>query len=996
VGALSNVQDQAQATGAVMSVRFKCSHCDATLSAPDRERLLKPVVCPSCKNRFLPQLEAPALMSPIRTAAAPIVTRSEHIDSDLEFLLNEPARHESTAPLPEQLFYKLDSAKVTLKEYWWGSPFNPLLLIAFLLKLFRVRTPGSSDDPPVKSLEPFEAALQDFPPDVRDEFRPLVAELNQLGFVNPVCHVIHDGFHKTTIHWVSMRHESGRAIVRCQRRFWRSPNRPRKYLFPTFITSFSDGTYLVSTSAKADMLWPQVVELHRNRKADATTLWNEHAERLENQAALRRPRPVRDQQSLQAVLDEYHDVVTKFHVERGVFAPMSTAEDARARSAAPEGSPVASGPVQDMAYADVYDALQLQLNKQQTWMSFLLLLGVSLIAFAALGAFAWSGKMVAMLIPVLLFHEAGHYVAMKLSGYRNLKMFFIPMFGAAVMAESFNVPSWKKVFVSLAGPVPGIVLGIGLGIISLVRDIGWMHELSLMLLILNGVNLLPILPFDGGWVVHALLFSRHFGLDVAFRVIAALLLLFISALSGGGLMIGLGVFMLLGAQTAYKLGTIAQTVKPRLTKALVEEDTLSRDTVNVIAREIDERFKDQPLTVKARATLTKNVFEMIKCPAPGVLASLGFGGVYLGSILAALIVTGVLVVGKHANFGQLMNVAAEAPTTPLPRDSMKVAEGANVVPSNKEVTIVAECADAKTASDLFAELEGQVPPTGTLRLIGQTLLLGLPAEDDAVRTQWTGMLEPLCKSVVVDSEVFSVPLSLVCIAPSAEVAETIVQQFNEYSGATYEYEALISPWCANPVLTEEHKQARRTLRLLQEYHEDPVDDKKLDELYEQREAASRRGDKAAVEKLDAETQAIYKARQQRHIDSVKSRDDVNPSVIEIFARQPVYPEGDWDEESEEVQETPAQIKYRQDRAAWCNELAVHFGQIPENADGSGRIDRYGSKLGYASNAGLLMRFNSVRFSRPVDGIPSFAEWLYAQKCVDLKYRMGDDFGMLEE
>jgi hypothetical protein len=170
-------------------------------------------------------------------------------------------------------------------------------------------------------------------------------------------------------------------------------------------------------------------------------------------------------------------------------------------------------------------------------------------------------------------------------------------------------------------------------------------------------------------VVHALLFSRHYGLDVAFRVMAALLLLFISALSGGGIMIGLGIVMLMGAQTAYKLGTIAQSLKPKLNHALQEEDTLSRETVSIIAREIDERFKQQVMTVKMRATLTKNVFEMIKCPAPGVLASLAFGGVYLGSILAAIIVMAVLVVGKHANFGELANIAAAAPTTPLPRDS---------------------------------------------------------------------------------------------------------------------------------------------------------------------------------------------------------------------------------------------------------------------------------------------------------------------------------------
>jgi len=31
----------------------------------------------------------------------------------------------------------------------------------------------------------------------------------------------------------------------------------------------------------------------------------------------------------------------------------------------------------------------------------------------------------------------------------------------------------------------------------------------LMLLILDGINLLPVLPLDGGWIMHAILFFRR-------------------------------------------------------------------------------------------------------------------------------------------------------------------------------------------------------------------------------------------------------------------------------------------------------------------------------------------------------------------------------------------------------------------------------------------------------------------------------------------------------
>ena len=43
-----------------------------------------------------------------------------------------------------------------------------------------------------------------------------------------------------------------------------------------------------------------------------------------------------------------------------------------------------------------------------------------------------SVEMLAILVGVLFVHELGHWVAMRVFGYRNLKMFFIPFFGAGL------------------------------------------------------------------------------------------------------------------------------------------------------------------------------------------------------------------------------------------------------------------------------------------------------------------------------------------------------------------------------------------------------------------------------------------------------------------------------------------------------------------------------------------------------------------------------------
>jgi hypothetical protein len=53
------------------------------------------------------------------------------------------------------VFYRIDSRRVSIREYWWGTK-SPLILVALLLKALRLRIPSSTDDPNVEALAPFE------------------------------------------------------------------------------------------------------------------------------------------------------------------------------------------------------------------------------------------------------------------------------------------------------------------------------------------------------------------------------------------------------------------------------------------------------------------------------------------------------------------------------------------------------------------------------------------------------------------------------------------------------------------------------------------------------------------------------------------------------------------------------------------------------------------------------------------------------------------------
>lgn len=99
------------------------------------------------------------------------------------------------APLPARVFYSLDSRRVTLAEYWRGSPSGILGLA--LLKLFRVRVPTSIDDPSVETLAPFQVDASLVPPTIVQRSGVALHQLASLGFRSAIWHVIEDDVSQT-------------------------------------------------------------------------------------------------------------------------------------------------------------------------------------------------------------------------------------------------------------------------------------------------------------------------------------------------------------------------------------------------------------------------------------------------------------------------------------------------------------------------------------------------------------------------------------------------------------------------------------------------------------------------------------------------------------------------------------------------------------------------------------------------------------------------------
>lgn len=154
--------------------------------------------------------------------------------------------------------------------------------------------------------------------------------------------------------------------------------------------------------------------------------------------------------------------------------------------------------------------------------SSLLVLLFSVVLFYVFGTFSANPIDIVILIGVLFFHELGHLAGMKLFGYGDLRVFFIPFVGAAAMGKHDSASQVKKAIVSLMGPMPGILLSIVLFEFVTDRNPHIIQAIN-TLLFLNLYNLLPLMPLDGGRLVHEL-FTGNIIWSTIFTVVSGVLL----------------------------------------------------------------------------------------------------------------------------------------------------------------------------------------------------------------------------------------------------------------------------------------------------------------------------------------------------------------------------------------------------------------------------------------------------------------------------------------
>ena len=512
----------------------------------------------------------------------------------------------------------------------------------------------------------------------------------------------------------------------------------------------------------------------------------------------------------------------------------------------PESDPIPPMPTGvDERHATVLAAMDRIQNRRPGWTRAIILFVVSLMLFVgSAGAFIDSVRFLSVLVAILFVHELGHYLAMRWFGYRNLRMFFIPFFGAAVSGQNYNVAGWKKVVVSLLGPLPGIGIGILLGVIAVsLKQNPDAEDLSQLLLeigtvsvVINGFNLLPILPLDGGWVMHALIFCRHPVFDAGFRLLAALSLLVLGAMMNAWFFIFIGLFLMLGIPVTFRMARLAQRLRREGVPSLAADGQIPSETATKIIDGVDDAT-GHAASAQIAATHSLQVFETINATPPGLIVSVLFVILHLASLGASIGAGFVLMIEKQSSFKDFYNLAMSGPKYTAVCEKPEKWSPPGWVPSeaDESLLLVAHRDSLELASKEFKKLSANPPAAGRLMRFGQSLLVDV--KNVTAHDLWKNELK--AGGGVLPQGPVSIRIH--CSLPSVKWASDLRQDCEDYDNWFAGSDWLVPPWSQPENLTdaglERMRQARRAIQKVRRQEVELGLDAMLDEATVDVEAA---------------------------------------------------------------------------------------------------------------------------------------------------------------
>jgi len=447
----------------------------------------------------------------------------------------------------------------------------------------------------------------------------------------------------------------------------------------------------------------------------------------------------------------------------------------------PAGSRAASAvPIEEEVAA--YER-QLETAAGRPRASFLLLLFVVTVAlFVVAGWYSTGAATTAVLVlGIVLFHELGHYLAMRALGFVDTTIFFVPFLGGVAFGRKDDATVAQRMIVLAAGPLPGLLLAtIAAWVVPASAWTDWSRQGLWLLVLINLFNLLPILPLDGGQVAHMLLFARRPWLDVASRAVAGVALLLLAWTASATFLGVLGALMLLQLPRSLRQADVRRRFREARREASGESPAA------LVFRVLRASpFATAPFAQKV--ALARAALAQIRLDAPmragAVVGWLSAYGAVLAVGVFALVPTTFGARGGSAASGR----TARAPT-PLgalscgPRATASAAAAAEPEPSTLVLLGVSRFASPEAAASAQARAAASHL---SLRALGSVAFVWADAEADgpavAARLR-SERPDPLLAALgAADGAVYRQPV-IECLAPDETSAQALYDRLQDYVG----------------------------------------------------------------------------------------------------------------------------------------------------------------------------------------------------------------------
>jgi len=161
---------------------------------------------------------------------------------------------------------------------------------------------------------------------------------------------------------------------------------------------------------------------------------------------------------------------------------------------------------------------------------------------------------------VLAIHELGHFIFMQRKGFNDSQLFFLPFLSGYLEGEKTEIATKDRIQVIFAGPVPGIVLGLGLFFAAKQMAVPDLMLPAQVFLFLNLFNLLPFNPLDGGRLLDVAYPDQAPTVQIVAMIIVACLLA-IFALIGNPFLLIVPLFLALAVNGRMRIDRIRRKLK---------------------------------------------------------------------------------------------------------------------------------------------------------------------------------------------------------------------------------------------------------------------------------------------------------------------------------------------------------------------------------------------------------------------------------------------------